>query len=137
MCRLRSPSQQIRLGFSGSYAEPPATLSDQSSTRAFSSSTAGDPATLSNQYFISLLTETWDPVVPGSNGLAPSTEYKARGKPVYMTALDLALVWDPEYKAISQRFASDNAAFLEEFGSAWTQLMNADRFDGRTGNVCD
>ncbi len=88
---------------------------------------------LSNALFTTLLTETWEEV-PGSDG----GEYQAVGKPdVFVLATDLALVWDPEFKAQVQLYAQNNDLFLEEFGYAWTALMNADRFDGPTGSVCD
>lgn len=111
--RPRSPSQMIRLGYSGSYTE--------------------DPTTVSNAFFTILLTNTWE-VVPDSDG----GEYQAVGKTgVYALATDLALVWDPEFKAQVVMYAEDNEQFLQEFSYAWTALMNADRFDGPTGNVCD
>jgi catalase (peroxidase I) len=64
-------------------------------------------------------------------------EYKAVVKDVYMTPEDLALIFDPEYLAIVQEYASNNEIFLNEFASAWTRLVQADRFAGPFGNVCD
>lgn len=87
---------------------------------------------VSNAYFKLLLTETWEEV-PGSDG----AEYVSVDNPgVYVLATDLALVWDPEFKAQVVLYAQDNDLFLYELGSAWTTLMNADRFDGPTGSVC-
>ncbi|CAM9833697.1 unnamed protein product [Scytosiphon promiscuus] len=112
--RPRSASHMVdNLGFSGSY-------------------TTTTPAVLSNEYYNILLTETWEEV-PGSDG----AEYQAVGKSdVFALATDLALVWDPEFKAQSFTYATDNDLFLKEFASAWTIFMNADRYDGPTGNVC-
>ncbi|CAM9581686.1 unnamed protein product [Hapterophycus canaliculatus] len=112
--RPRSASHMVdNLGFSGSY-------------------TTTSPAVLSNEYYNILLTETWEEV-PGSDG----AEYQAVGKSdVFALATDLALIWDPEFKAQSFMYATDNDLFLKEFSSAWTTLMNADRYDGPTGNVC-
>jgi len=107
--RLRSAAQMGRYGFSGSWTS--------------------NPTLLSNQYFVSLLSETWEPF--GKNG-----QYKAKGKDLYMLQTDLNLKWDASFLAIAQDFASDNSLFLQEFASAWTKLMNIDRFDGPTGNVC-
>lgn len=87
---------------------------------------------VSNLYYKLLLTETWEEV-PGSGG----EEYQSVETPgVYVLATDLALVWDPEFRAQVTLYAQDNDLFLYEFGMAWTALMNADRFDGPTGNVC-
>jgi catalase-peroxidase len=53
-----------------------------------------------------------------------------------MTPLDMALLWDPELMAVAQTFASDAAAFAGAFKEGWTRLMNADRFKGPSGNLC-
>eukprot|EP00903_Cladosiphon_okamuranus_P014548 g13495.t1 len=111
--RPRSTAYMTGLGYSGSYTE--------------------DTGDVSNLYYNLLLTETWEEV-PGSDG----EEWQAVDTPgVYVLATDLALVWDPEFKAQVYLYAQDNDLFLYEFGKAWTALMNADRFDGPTGNVCD
>ena len=54
-----------------------------------------------------------------------------------MLKTDLFLIWDAELLAIAQEYAEDEASFLAEFGNAWTQLMNADRFSGPASSVCD
>ncbi len=68
-------------------------------------------------------------------------EYRAVGKPpgeeIYRLTTDMWLLWDPELLAIADQFAANNTLFLETLTGAWTTLMNADRFDGPTGNVCD
>ena len=61
---------------------------------------------------------------------------QAVGRDLLMYKTDLFLKSDPELLAISQEFASDNTAFLEEFIKAWTILVNADMFDGPAGNLC-
>ncbi|KAI9360786.1 heme peroxidase [Zopfochytrium polystomum] len=98
--RLRSPTHQTNTGFSGSYG--------------------GDPSTLSNALYKTLLTESWAKTsVPG--------EFAAVGKTgVYVTASDLAMVWDAESKAVVQEFAADQKAFVAAFTDAWTELMYAD-----------
>ena len=111
--RPRSPSQMVRLGYSGSYTR--------------------DPTRVSNALFKVLLTETWEKV-EGSGG----AEYQAVGNPgVYVLATDLALIWDNELRAQAVVYAGDNSLFLKELSSAWTTLMNADRFDGPLNNMCD
>ena len=110
--RLRSPSQMARLGYFGSWTT--------------------NPTSLSNEYFITLLNNDWQPfALP--NGLS---QYKAVGQQLFMTQTDLNLKYDATYLAIAQEFASDNDLFLLTFQSAWTQVMNADRFDGPVGSVC-
>ena len=112
---LRSPSQQKRLGFSGSW-------------------NSDDPSKLSNKYFKVLLENEWEKVVSA----AGEEEYKAKGKEgVYMMPSDLALTWDPAFAAVAEVYAGDDRVFLEAFAAAWTKMMNADRFKGPVGSVCD
>jgi len=54
-----------------------------------------------------------------------------------MLTSDVLMRADPEYSVVVQDYASDNDRFLDDFAAAWTRLMNADRFDGPAGNVCD
>ncbi|CAM9318548.1 unnamed protein product [Choristocarpus tenellus] len=112
--RLRSPSQQARLGWRGSYTT--------------------DPSMLTNDLYVKLLTETWEPV--DADAEFSDTEYKAVGKDIYLTPSDLALIWDPEFRAIVEEYAMHEEVFLYEFGNAWNVLVTADRFDGNTGNMC-
>eukprot|EP00164_Ancoracysta_twista_P001494 GFYU01001958.1.p1 GENE.GFYU01001958.1~~GFYU01001958.1.p1 ORF type:complete len:719 (-),score=245.26 GFYU01001958.1:159-2315(-) len=93
-----------------------------------------NPSKLDNEYFKLLLSEEWEPHhVPDSS----KVQYKAAGKDLYMLKTDLMLTWDAELLAIVQDYAGDNELFTKEFSAAWTKLMNADRFDGPTGNVCN
>ena len=111
--RPRSPVHMNSLGYSGSYTE--------------------DPTTVSNAFYNILLTETWEEVEESGGA-----EYQAVGNPgVYALATDLALVWDPVFKAQVVIYAQNNDLFLDDFASAWTTLMNADRFNGPFDNLCD
>ena len=110
--RLRSPAQQKLLGYSGSWTS--------------------NPSQLSNEYFKVLLSNEWKPVKSAS-GLP---EFKADGKALYLTPSDLAIKNVPELNAIAKGYAADNAAFLKAFASAWTKVMNADRFKGPAGSAC-
>jgi len=92
-----------------------------------------NPKLLSNQYYKTLKAETWLAYNVSSSGY---TQYKARGKNLYMFSNDLNLLFDAQYKKIVDTFASDNNSFMKYFRSVWTKLMNNDRFSGPTGNVC-
>lgn len=85
-------------------------------------------ALISTQYFEQLL---------GNRFVQDGERYKAPGKALYMLKTDMLFKWDAELLAIAQEFATDSDAFLQEFASGWTQLSNADRFDGPTGNICN
>ncbi|GIL88360.1 hypothetical protein Vretifemale_16333 [Volvox reticuliferus] len=111
--RLRSPSQQRRLGYSGSWTE--------------------NPSLLTNDYFKVLLNNDW----VNTTSAAGQLEMKAVGKEgIYMMPTDLAVKWDPASAAIAQEFATDSTAFLAAFASGWNKLMVADRFKGPAGNEC-
>ncbi|KAJ3325271.1 hypothetical protein HDU93_002666 [Gonapodya sp. JEL0774] len=100
----RSPAQQRRIGYSGSYTS--------------------DPSVLDGTFFKALLGETW--TLTGKTGpMGP--EYVAESDPtVFVTEQDLAMVWDVESKAIVQEYASNVHYFLGELFGAWSEVMNAD-----------
>lgn len=52
------------------------------------------------------------------------------------TDREWALVDDDELKEIVEVYAENSDEFMEEFSSAWTYLMTADRFDGPRINAC-
>jgi len=114
--RYRSPAYMKKLGYSGSWVDP------RSPTKF-----------VSNKYFVTLLNEVWVP----ENSPSGLKQFKAASKDLYMTPADLNLLWDPRFYALVQDFASDSKLFLREFSAAWVKLMNIDRFNGPTGNVCN
>jgi catalase-peroxidase len=81
---------------------------------------------VSNAYFVLLLNETWKAVQ------GPAGVQYAAGELV-LTPSDMQILWMPDLRNIAQQFASDNSLFLSKFVSAWTKLMNADRY-GECGN---
>ncbi|KAG7378333.1 hypothetical protein PHYPSEUDO_010241 [Phytophthora pseudosyringae] len=98
--RPRSAEQQKALGYSGSYSN--------------------SSATLSNDFFKVLLNETWTSV--------SKKEFKAGDKDIYMLDTDLALLESPELKASVEKFASNESAFKKAFTKAWNKVMTADHF---------
>eukprot|EP01126_Amoeba_proteus_P054086 TRINITY_DN6626_c0_g2_i13.p1 TRINITY_DN6626_c0_g2~~TRINITY_DN6626_c0_g2_i13.p1 ORF type:complete len:649 (-),score=90.37 TRINITY_DN6626_c0_g2_i13:179-2125(-) len=113
--RLRSPTQVSRIGYYGSWTY--------------------NISVLSNEYFQTLLNSVWvAEEVPSSGKTVYSSD---DGSEIFMLPFDLNLRWDSAYLAIAQEYASDPDLFLTEFRSAWTKLMNADRFDGPIGNLCN
>jgi catalase (peroxidase I) len=112
--RLRSPERQKQLGYSGSWSS--------------------SPNKLSNDYFKVLLGNEW----VQQKSAAGQVEYKAKGKEgIYMTPGDVVIKNDPALAAIAKSYASDNSKFLKEYAAAWKKVMDADRFQGPAGNVCD
>merc|ERR1719192_3019069 len=94
------------------------------------------PLTLDNEYYKYLLMNNWERfTVPGSN----KEQYMAVSgtDTSYALRSDFLLTLEPSFLAAAQDFSADNDMFLEEFVAAWTKVMNADRFDGPVGNLCE
>jgi catalase (peroxidase I) len=110
--RPRSIVQQIRLGYSGSYTT--------------------DSTKFNNQYFQVLLANQWQ--LRSNTSLIP--EYKSIDKDLFVLETDMALIWDNEFKAIVQEYATNEQWFKDNFAKAWNLLMNADMFilDKQTNN---
>uniref|UniRef100_A0A7S3Z0B0 Plant heme peroxidase family profile domain-containing protein n=1 Tax=Lotharella globosa TaxID=91324 RepID=A0A7S3Z0B0_9EUKA len=98
----------------------------------WSTETTDGSSTIDNTFFTNLIENEWT-LTTDANGVEL---YKAEGEELYLLQADLIVRWDPEMLMAAQEFASDNATFRKEFASAWTQVMNADRFDGPFNNVC-
>lgn len=82
-----------------------------------------------------LLKYTWEK--SKGKGLEGRVAYESKEMGgVFIRDTDYALVLDPEFNAVVQRFASDERFFKKVFAKAWAKLMNADMFDGPTGNKC-
>mmetsp|Transcript_26913 Transcript_26913/g.58733 ORF Transcript_26913/g.58733 Transcript_26913/m.58733 type:complete len:808 (-) Transcript_26913:411-2834(-) len=130
--RMRSPDQQRAMGYAGSWAND----------------TFANSGTHSNEYFRVLTTEEWE--VFELNGVFDTQlQFKAKGKQIFMKKSDLLLLEDgtevaqdsitndsESLRSIVADFAFDNSLFLETFALAWKKLMNADRLNGPTSNVC-
>ncbi len=96
------------------------------------------PTTWDNSYWDTLfgweweLTESpagakqWKPKNPEAQELVPDAHDASKKHPPMMATTDLALLADPEYRKISERFRDDPAAFTEAFGRAWYKLLHRD-----------
>ena len=86
-----------------------------------------NPAALNNEWFRNILNLDWT-----SGGTSPNIYYSAvestTQTTLYMTKTDMLFMFDPDYKAIIQEYALDNALFLSEFANAWAAVMNADMY---------
>eukprot|EP00040_Diaphanoeca_grandis_P010556 m.54090 g.54090 ORF g.54090 m.54090 type:complete len:782 (-) comp21864_c0_seq1:160-2505(-) len=91
-----------------------------------------DPNTLSSNYFKLILETAWT-----TTGVGATQHFVAPDSSTHMLKTDLTLKYDAIYAGFAGDYAVDNARFLKDFAQVWTSLMNADRFDGPTANVCD
>lgn len=114
MARPRSANQMARMGYiNGTWG------------------TAADTNAVSNDYFNTLLNEQWTPV-QGPSG----KQYVNADGTRFMTPADLQILWDPSAKNQAQIYAADAAELLARFQSGWVKMMNADRYNGPTGSLC-
>ena len=82
---------------------------------------------MSNDFFVSLLDINTDLVPNGIN----SFELVDSDKATNFSRVDLMFASNSELRAIAEVYASDDnrAKFVNDFISAWTKVMNLDRFD--------
>lgn len=68
----------------------------------------------------------WTPIDVQDEDLVPMAHDASRKIPPMMLTTDLALIKDPAYREISQRFHDDPALLGEAFGRAWFKLLHRD-----------
>jgi catalase-peroxidase len=90
------------------------------------------PGQLSNDFFVNLLTMStqWSKVAK-SEGIYEGRD-RATGKVKWTaTPVDLIFGSNAELRAVTEVYASRDGEekFLQDFVSAWTKVMTADRFD--------
>jgi len=68
----------------------------------------------------------WQPIDPAPEDLAPGAHSPDRRVPTMMSTADMALKVDPKYRAISERFRDDPAAFADAWARAWFKLTHRD-----------
>ena len=68
----------------------------------------------------------WQPIAQREEDKAPDAHDPSRRVPTMMSTADIALKVDPEFRAISERFRRDHAAFEDAFARAWFKLTHRD-----------
>jgi len=68
----------------------------------------------------------WQPINQKPEDLAPGAHSPERRVPTMMTTADMAMREDPAYRAITERFRNDPAAFGDAFARAWFKLCHRD-----------
>jgi catalase-peroxidase len=86
------------------------------------------PGALSNDFFTNLLdlSTTWSPAAEKGRFEGHDSTGKARWT---ATEVDLTFGSNAELRAVAEVYAYDRELFANEFVSAWTKVMQADRFD--------
>src|SRR5690606_4814970 len=90
------------------------------------------PGELTNDFFSNLLdmSTVWKPV-NDSNELFEGTDRKTGQVKWTASRADLIFGSNSELRALAEVYASDDAKekFVKDFVTAWTKVMNLDRFD--------
>jgi catalase-peroxidase len=68
----------------------------------------------------------WQPKEPEGQELVPDAHIEGRKNPPMMSTADLALLHDPEYRKISERFRDNPEEFAAAFARAWYKLLHRD-----------
>ncbi|MFP5578191.1 MAG: catalase/peroxidase HPI [Acidimicrobiia bacterium] len=68
----------------------------------------------------------WQPKDPEGQELVPDAHIEGKKNPPMMATTDLALITDPAYREISERFRDDPQAFADAFARAWYKLIHRD-----------
>jgi catalase-peroxidase len=70
--------------------------------------------------------KTWKPKQAEGQELVPDAHREGVKNPPMMATTDLALITDPAYREISERFRDDPDGFAEAFAKAWYKLLHRD-----------
>lgn len=68
----------------------------------------------------------WEPANMAEEDMPVDSFDSSKRRKIMMTDADMALLRDPEYRAISERFLNDQAAFDDAFARAWFKLTHRD-----------
>jgi catalase-peroxidase len=68
----------------------------------------------------------WQPKNPEAQELVPDAHLEGVRHPPMMATTDLALLADPAYRQIAERFRDDPALFADAFARAWYKLLHRD-----------
>jgi catalase-peroxidase len=96
------------------------------------------PTQWDNSYFETLFSYDWEltespagakqfrPTNPEAQELVPDAHIPGRKNPPMMAVTDVALITDPEFRAISERFRDDPEYFADQYARAWFKLLHRD-----------
>ncbi|MFC5379419.1 catalase/peroxidase HPI [Aquipuribacter nitratireducens] len=96
------------------------------------------PTKWDNTYFEMLFSYDWEltespagakqfrPTNPEAQELVPDAHIEGKKNPPMMAVTDMALVVDPELRAISERFYNDPEYFADAYARAWFKLLHRD-----------
>ncbi|MET0144186.1 MAG: catalase/peroxidase HPI [Ilumatobacteraceae bacterium] len=130
-----APIQEQGLGWKGSFGTG---KGGDTITSGLEGAWANDPIRWDNGYFENLfgyewvLTKSpaganqWTPKNPEAQNTVPDAHDPAKRHAPMMATTDIALITDPVYKEIAQRFFENPDQFADAFARAWYKLLHRD-----------
>jgi len=92
-------------------------------TSGFLGPWTNNPTNLSNDFFTTLLNNNWTVTTVPTSG---NKQYQDATGTLTMFGTDMVFKTDAEFLPVSRKYAADNDLFLNDFGAAWTKLVNKD-----------
>jgi catalase-peroxidase len=89
------------------------------------------PEKLTNDFFVNLLDMGTEWQAPNADGVYEGRDRKTKAAKWTATRFDLIFGSHSQLRAFAEVYAASDAKeqFVKDFASAWTKVMNADRFD--------
>lgn len=131
----KAPMEMMGLGWKNSYGtgKGPDTI-----TSGLEGAWTNNPTQWDNGYFKNLFEYEWECIKgPGGkwqwepkdgsgDNTVPDAHIEGKKNPPMMLTTDIAMIADPEYRKISEKFYNDPEYFAETFARAWFKLVHRD-----------
>ncbi|MGB5166783.1 MAG: catalase/peroxidase HPI [Acidimicrobiia bacterium] len=130
-----APIAQQGLGWKNSFGSG---KGDDTITAGLEGAWTNNPIRWDNGYFENLLTYDWEltkspagahqwtPKNPEAQGTVPDAHDPSKRHAPMMSTADMAMIADPVYRKISERFYENPDEFAEVFARAWYKLLHRD-----------
>ncbi len=130
-----APLAQQGLGWKNSFGSG---KGDDTITAGLEGAWTNNPIRWDNGYFENLLTYDWEltkspagahqwtPKNPEAQGTVPDAHDPSKRHAPMMSTADMAMIADPVYRKISERFYENPDEFAEVFARAWYKLLHRD-----------
>ena len=130
-----APLEQQGLGWKNSFGSG---KGDDTITAGLEGAWTNNPIAWDNGYFENLLTYDWEltkspagahqwtPKNPEAQGTVPDAHDPSKRHAPMMSTADMAMIADPVYRKISERFYENPDEFAEVFARAWYKLLHRD-----------
>ena len=130
-----APIEQMGLGWQNSYGSG---VGRDTITSGIEGAWTANPTKWDNGYFDLLFgyewelvkspagAHQWHPINPKDEDLAPDAQDGSIKVTTMMTTADMAMIKDPSYRAISERYHQNPQELADAFSRAWYKLLHRD-----------